>query len=164
MPLEEPIFVQFENGTKCLEIQIENDKFIFSNQMMGPQQDYLVRQATTIYDAQKNTNKLWPYYFKMAWLYTLYLHKGEVLEKFQEVTRIVRLLGWDTPKIEEVLDADRIYRNYKLLNTFLNFPLKMLTNNSNNKIATITNAKTLKTDDLSYFNSRQYRQTITEYI
>lgn len=96
--------------------------------------------------------------------YAIRPHEGKVLKTLQGVTGVVRLFGWDAPNTEGDLHADQIHRDYKLLDILLKSPLKTLTASDDIEIATVTNAKALKTDGPNCFNSRQYRQTVTEFI
>ena len=153
----EPIFVQLDDGTVCLKVQVGGDKFILDDQIVGPQRDHLVGRATAVHHAQRHTDTTWTYCFELLWPYAVHPHEGKVLETLQGVIRVVYLFRWDAPKTEGGLDAHYIYRDYKLLDIPLKSPLKILTASGDVEIATATMAKAVKTDSINCFNSRQYR-------
>ena len=161
-PPKESMFVQLDDGTVCLEVQVGGDKFILGDQIVGPQRDHLVGRATAVL-ARRHTDTTWTCCFKIAWPYVVRPHEGEVLETLQGVTGVVRLFGWDAPKTERDLDADHIHRDYKIMDISSRSPLKALTASGDVEIAMATNAEALKPDGLKCFNSRQYRQTVTEF-
>lgn len=163
-PPQESMFVQIDDETVCLEVQIGGDRFILGDQIVGPQRDHLLGCATAIHLARKIIDTSWNYCFKTAWPYAVRLHEGEVLEKLQEVTGVVRLFGWDAPKTEGNLNADNIRRGYKLLDISSTSPLAATIAGNNDEIATTTSTKALKADGLPCFNPHQYRQTVMEYI
>ena len=162
-PPNESMFVQLD-GTVCLEVQVGGDKFILGDQIVGPQRDHLVGRATAVHLARRHTDTTWTCCFKTAWPCAVRPHEGEVLETLQGVTGVVRLLGWDVPKTEGDLDAHHIHRDYKLLDISSKSPLKTLTAGGDIEIASATKAEALKTNGLNCFDSRQYRQTVTECI
>ena len=163
-PPQESMFVQLDDETVCLEVQVGGDRFILGDQIVGPQGDHLLGRATAIHLARRITDTTWNYCFKTAWPDAVRPHEGEVLEKLQGVTGVVRLFGWDAPKTEGNLDADEIRRGYKFLDITSTSPLAATTAGDDDEIATTTSTEALKTDGLPCFSPRQYRQTVTEYI
>ena len=113
--LKEPMFVQLNDGTIRLEVQVGGNKFILGDQIVGPQRDHLVGRATAVHCARRHTDTTWTCCFKSSWPYVVHPHEGKVLETLQGVTRVVRLFRWYAPKTEGDLDAHYIHRVYKLL-------------------------------------------------
>lgn len=163
-PPQESMFVSLKGGTVGLEVQVGGDRFILGDQVVGPQRDHLLGRATAIHLARRIADTTWTYCFKTAWPYAVRPHEGEVLEKLQGVTGVVRLFGWDSLNTAGNLNADEIRRGYKLLDISLTSPLAATTTDDDNEIATTTSTEAVKTDGLPCFNPRQYRRTVTEYI
>lgn len=100
-PPKEFIFVQLDDGTVRLEVQVGviNSSLVIR---------YLGR-ATAVHIARRNTDTIWKYWFKMAWLCAVRLYGGEVLERLQGVTGVVRLLGWDAQKKIDFADFSPLW-------------------------------------------------------
>lgn len=159
-PPKESIFVQLDDGTVRLEVQVGGDKFILGDQIVGPQRDHLIGRAAAVHLARRITDTTWKYCLKRHGRTLSVLTKVRCLKGSRGLPELY--VNWDgmLRRLKGIdLDAGHIRRDYNFLDISSKSPLKTMTASGDHKIATAEPSR-----PMACFNSHQYRQTVAEFI
>ncbi|KAI9761812.1 MAG: hypothetical protein M1840_001692 [Geoglossum simile] len=132
--LEDPTTTVID-GVCRLVVKVRDHDIVLGDKIASPPPDYLVGRGTVVHKARQCDGVEWDLVHKISWPYEARQHEGLILQELQDVEGVVRLIAWDVPVVEGMLEGADILRD---------FP-----------IATPPN---------DVFHSRQLRQTVTSYI
>jgi Fungal protein kinase len=161
------------NGNRRLVASVDDQEFVLGNQIIGPQRDHLVGQATVVHLARRIEDVSWKYCYKTSRPYSVRPHEGTVLKELKDLPCVVRLLASDTPSAA-TLTTEQICEDYQL------HPLTSATHTMTTTSVTsseLQQSPAINDGDtgvggiiinsnpqLPQYDPREFRQIVTEYI